>query len=823
MVLLFTIDAGGGHRAAARALRSAAAEEQKAPFSFRVENFQELLLPLDLLKRTTGLSLEGAYNLILRRRASVLMVPLLRLMHAAIRVRKRTLVRTLAAWFRAEPRPQAVISVFPNFNGVLRDALAEALPGVPLVVVLTDLADFPPRFWVEPGLGRVVVGTPEAAAQARSIGIPEPRISQVSGMILHPRFYRAGGPELRERVRRRARRRHLRLHGHAALRRQGLARDGAALGAAAALDPALRVVAGLRRQPGPAREPRPARGRKSRAARPLRLHRPRRPELMAASDLLVTKPGPGSLSEAFHQRVPVVVSRDIHTIPQERFNTEFVERRGLGLVVSGWRQIPAAVARLAREPERLAAMRAAIGALPTNRAVYEVIEIVAREASHPSQGRLPADAIISVPNGYRKAVVPPSRRALRLFEDEAPAVEADRGLRRGRAREPQGRPAPARGPGLRRAARQLRAREDPWRGRRAGGRIARTPRLAARRAGASPCLHLERARDGGLAAAARPAAARRRGGPDRRRQRPQRYAILFLLADGWQLEELDFALNTIRASLDARLVDQRVRGSFREAAEIQQSLLVEEPPAFAGFELAARSVPADEVGGDFYDFYDLGEGTLGLAIGDASGHGLPAALLVRDVVTGLRMGIEKELKVAHVFEKLNRVIHRSRLSSRFVSVFYAELERDGNLVYVNAGHQPPILFFREQRPGKPSEVELSNGGMVIGPLPEAHFRRGFARLHAGEVLLMLTDGILERRDKSGELFGSERVTKWCASTSRSRRRRSWRSCSTRRSPGAAPPVGGRRHDRGAEAGSGAELGAHGVSARSSATRASSRN
>ena len=240
-------------------------------------------------------------------------------------------------------------------------------------------------------------------------------------------------------------------------------------------------------------------------------------------------------------------------------------------------------------------------------------------------------------------------------------------------------------------------------------------------------------------------------------QRPQRYAILFVLADGWQLEEVDFALNTIRASLDTRLVDQRVRGSFREAAEIQQSLLVEEPPEFPGYELAARSVPADEVGGDFYDFYDLGEGTLGLAIGDASGHGLPAALLVRDVVTGLRMGIEKELKVAHVFEKLNRVIHRSRLSSRFVSVFYCELERDGNLVYVNAGHQPPILFFREQTAGKVCEVELTNGGTVIGPLPEARFQRGFARLHPGEVLLLLTDGILERRDKKGEFFGDERV------------------------------------------------------------------
>jgi len=121
------------------------------------------------------------------------------------------------------------------------------------------------------------------------------------------------------------------------------------------------------------------------------------------------------------------------------------------------------------------------------------------------------------------------------------------------------------------------------------------------------------------------------------------------------------------------------------------------------------------------------------------------------------MGIEKELKVAHVFEKLNRVIHRSRLSSRFVSVFYGELERDGNLVYVNAGHQPPILFFRDERAGQPSDLELTVGGTVIGPLPEARFRRGFARFHPGEVLLLLTDGILERRDKAGEFFGLDRV------------------------------------------------------------------
>ena len=114
-------------------------------------------------KRATGVSLEDAYNLILRRHASALMVPLLRLMHAGIRVRRpRPRADARRSGSAAQPRPAAVVSVFPNFNGVMRDAIREAIPGVPLVVVLTDLADFPPRFWIEPGIDRVVVGTDEA-------------------------------------------------------------------------------------------------------------------------------------------------------------------------------------------------------------------------------------------------------------------------------------------------------------------------------------------------------------------------------------------------------------------------------------------------------------------------------------------------------------------------------------------------------------------------------------------------------------------------------------------------------------------------------------
>lgn len=383
MVLLFTIDAGGGHRAAARAL-VAAAEETGAPFRFRVESFQQVLLPLDVLKRATGLSLEAAYNLILRKHLSVLMVPLLRMMHGGIRVRRRALVRTLAGWLRREPRPEAVVSVFPNFNGVLRDAIREAIPGVPLVVVLTDLADFPPRFWIEPGLDRVVVGTREARQQAVAIGIPQERVTQVSGMVLHPRFYRASGHGVRERVRAELGFAETDFAATLLFGGKGSPEMVPLAEALLAEAPDLRVVAVCGDNPELFERLAPLAGRAGG-----RLARfgftDRVAELLAASDLLVTKPGPGSLSEAFHQGVPVVVTRNMHTIPQERFNTELVARHGLGVVVSSWREIPAAVLRIARDPARREAMRAALGALPRNRAVYEVVELLTRVAEASSR------------------------------------------------------------------------------------------------------------------------------------------------------------------------------------------------------------------------------------------------------------------------------------------------------------------------------------------------------------------------------------------------------------------------------------------------------
>jgi 1,2-diacylglycerol 3-beta-galactosyltransferase len=372
--ILFTIDAGGGHRSAARALVAAAAEEATS-WTFRVESFQQILVQLDILKRTTGVSLEDAYNLILRRHWNVLMVPLLRLMHGVIRVRRPALVRTLTGWLQAQPRPGAVVSVMPNFNGVMRDAVAAAHPGVPLIVVLTDLADFPPRFWIEPGLDRVVVGTDEARAQALTIGLPEERVTRVSGMVLHPRFYRGGGPGVRERARAEM--------GHAAgdlvvtLLFGGKGSPEMAPLAEQLLQghPGWKVVAVCGDNPGLLARLGPLEARGGGRLCALGFT-DRVAELMAASDLLVTKPGPGSLAEAIQQRAPVVVVRNRHTIPQERFNTDFVAAHGLGRVVGHWREIPGVVAELHRDPAERRRIRERLAAQPPNRAVYEVVDLI---------------------------------------------------------------------------------------------------------------------------------------------------------------------------------------------------------------------------------------------------------------------------------------------------------------------------------------------------------------------------------------------------------------------------------------------------------------
>ncbi|MGH2571328.1 MAG: PP2C family protein-serine/threonine phosphatase [bacterium] len=230
-----------------------------------------------------------------------------------------------------------------------------------------------------------------------------------------------------------------------------------------------------------------------------------------------------------------------------------------------------------------------------------------------------------------------------------------------------------------------------------------------------------------------------------------RRIVAFGLRPGWERDNLDFTLNTLRNAIDLRTRLRHLKSEFEQAAEIQRSLLPDRLPELPGFSLAATSVPAEAVGGDLYDFLPGDAETIALTIGDASGHGLSAALMARDVVTGFRMGHAGGLKISEVVGRLNRVIALSRLSSRFVSLFAGELDSDGTLSYVNAGHPPALIL----GPGATRRLEV--GGTILGPAPESAFRSGWARLRAGEVFVAVTDGMLERLDEAGRMFGEEGV------------------------------------------------------------------
>ncbi len=231
----------------------------------------------------------------------------------------------------------------------------------------------------------------------------------------------------------------------------------------------------------------------------------------------------------------------------------------------------------------------------------------------------------------------------------------------------------------------------------------------------------------------------------------KRWVAVFEISAGWEREELVFSLNAIRAALNHRLFAEAIKSEIEQAAQIQRSLLPAHVPEIPGYQFAARSLPAEVVGGDFYDFYEFDDEVFGICVGDASGHGLPAALVVRDCVIGLRMGLERQLKMVHSFQKLNSVIYKSTYSSRFVSVFYGELEKDGHMIFVNAGHPSPFVVTG-------SEVtDLKATGLIIGALPEINIYRSFAHVKPGSLLVFYTDGIFERENREEESFTIDRL------------------------------------------------------------------
>ena len=234
--------------------------------------------------------------------------------------------------------------------------------------------------------------------------------------------------------------------------------------------------------------------------------------------------------------------------------------------------------------------------------------------------------------------------------------------------------------------------------------------------------------------------------------------LLFLVFFGQDNVEsrqsLCWAFSSIHYALIQHYRRLSLNDTLAQATAVQLSLLPSSAPQYGEFEIAAKTIPAKNVGGDVYDFQSIDGKSMWLMIADAAGHGLPAALQARDVITGLRMGIEKGIHLTLLAEKLNRVIYRSGLVSRFISLVLGELLNDGSFLYVNAGHPAPLLL-RDQR-----FIELTSGGMVLGFTPDSFYRAGYVRLEPGDLLMMYTDGVIEHNSPDEEEFGKQRLQDW---------------------------------------------------------------
>lgn len=373
---LVFFDAGGGHRAAATSLQMVA-QSQRQDWQVSLLNLQDLLDSLDLVRKLTGLRLQDAYNQMLRHGWTLGSAQLLRVMHMLIRMYHRKIVAQLEEHWRTSG-PDMVVSLVPNFNRALCESYARAWPGRPYVTILTDLADYPPHFWMERQKQYVVCGTQRAAEQARKMGYSGDRIFPTSGMILHPRFYEARPWDRgEERIR-------LGLdanrttgivlfggHGSSVMKKilQELGDSSESL--------QLIFICGknekLARQLG-------------RKRTPLRRHiegfTSNIPYFMHLSDFLIGKPGPGSISEALAMGLPVIVERNAWTLPQERFNAEWVRENGFGFVVRNFGKVAYAVKSLL-QPETLARFRANAAAVH-NRAVFEIPEILESILARPA-------------------------------------------------------------------------------------------------------------------------------------------------------------------------------------------------------------------------------------------------------------------------------------------------------------------------------------------------------------------------------------------------------------------------------------------------------
>ncbi len=361
-------DAGGGHRAAATALEMVT-QTQRRPWEVRLTNLQELLDPLDIVKKYAGIRIQDVYNTMLRKGWTLGSPQLLKVLQLVIGAYHRPTVRLLKAHWK-ETQPDMVISFVPHFNRALAESFSAAFPGRPFVTILTDIADYPPHFWIERQQQYLICGSGRAVEQARSMGHSDDRVFRASGMILHPRFYDA---PVENRIARRE--------------RLGLRPDlptGLVLFGGHGSDVMLEIAERLDRSPldiqlifvcgKNEKLAGELRARKSRVPRFVEGFTTRVNEYMQLADFFIGKPGPGSVSEALAMRLPVIVECNAWTLPQERYNADWIIEKEVGLVLRSFDKIEVAVARLI-EPSALGRYRANAAALQ-NRAVFEIPEIL---------------------------------------------------------------------------------------------------------------------------------------------------------------------------------------------------------------------------------------------------------------------------------------------------------------------------------------------------------------------------------------------------------------------------------------------------------------
>jgi hypothetical protein len=364
---LVYFDAGGGHRSTMEALK-AVIQQQERPWEIAPLNLQELLDPLDPGRRIAGVRGQDFYNLLLRNGWTLGTAQLMPILHALIRFYHSRIVHHLESHWR-ESEPDIVVSLIPHFNRQLAISVRKALSRCPFVTILTDLADYPPHWWIESESEYLVCGTERSVQQALAMGHPADRIFPTSGMILNPRFY---ADELmdqrRERLAVGLEPHHktglVLFGGQGSQRMLDIARELSSMkdlqlifitGRNAALTDELQKV----RFRGPAH---------------IEGFTPRIPSYMRLADFFIGKPGPGSISEALFMGLPVIVESNAWTLPQERFNAEWIQEKDVGLVVRSFRQISETVCQML-QPETLARFRRNALAL-RNQAVFEIPEII---------------------------------------------------------------------------------------------------------------------------------------------------------------------------------------------------------------------------------------------------------------------------------------------------------------------------------------------------------------------------------------------------------------------------------------------------------------